>query len=60
EPTLPEAPEPSRYHAAAGVQEASRPLELSAQGQKAYKEDMEYYKTLTKRYKLTYCKYKIK
>ncbi|KAF2022642.1 hypothetical protein EK21DRAFT_119543 [Setomelanomma holmii] len=32
EPTLPEAPEPSGYHAPAGVQEASRPSELSAQG----------------------------
>lgn len=59
EPTLPEAPEPSGYHAAAGVQEASRPSELSAQGQKAYKEDMEYYKILTERYKLTYRKYEI-
>jgi hypothetical protein len=59
EPTLPEPPELSGYHPATGIQEASRPSELSAQGQKAFKEDMEHYKTLTERYKLNYRKYEM-
>jgi hypothetical protein len=33
EPTLPEPPELSGYHPATGIQEASRPSELSAHGQ---------------------------
>jgi hypothetical protein len=59
EPTLPEPPELSGYNPATGIQEPSRPSELSAQGQKAFKEDMEYYKTNTERYKLNYRKYEI-
>jgi hypothetical protein len=35
------------------------PFLVSAQGQKAFKEDMEHYKTLTERYKLNYRKYEM-
>lgn len=59
EPNLPDTPEPSGYTPASGIQEPSRPSELSAQGQKAFKEDMEHYKTLTERYKLNYRKYEM-
>ena len=40
------------YAPVAGIEEATRLSELSNAGQKAFKEDMEHYKMLTKQYKI--------
>jgi hypothetical protein len=58
-PTLPAPIDLSIYHPVAAVQVASQVSELSAQGQKAYKEDMEYQRQLIDNYKLRYHEYEI-
>jgi hypothetical protein len=45
------APDVADYTLAANIEVLTRPTELSASGQKAFKEDLEYYKILLEQYK---------
>ncbi|KAG6073550.1 hypothetical protein E4U16_004492 [Claviceps sp. LM84 group G4] len=51
-PTLPELPRPSQYPPARGIEEATRPSELSALGRVAFQKDLEHYKYLSQVYEL--------
>jgi hypothetical protein len=52
------APDVADYTPAANIEVPTRPTELSASGQKAFKEDLEYYKILLKQYKSDQHKHK--
>lgn len=56
-PILPTPPECSIYTPAAGYEEATRVSQLSTQGQKMYKEDLDAYKIDIEHYKLTIQEY---
>jgi hypothetical protein len=45
------APIAANYTPAANIEVSTRPTELSASGQKAFREDLEYYKILLEQYK---------